>query len=325
MLTYIIRRLAYAIPILLGVNLLTFFLFFVVNSPDSMAEQALGKNYNQKSGTEWKENHGYNLPTVYNNKAKGIKKVTNTIFWKKSFRLFFFDFGKSDQSAEDISTQVKNRMIPSLYISIPVFILPLFFNVIIAMFVAYYRGTYIDISILLGCVLLMSISVLFYIIGGQFLLAKYLKLVPISGFDTGFASIKFLILPVIIGFIGAIGSGIRYNRTIFLEEINKDYVRTARSKGLSEGKVLYKHALKNAMIPILTSTVVMIPFLIMGNLILESFFSIPGLGSYTITAIQQTDFAIVRSMVFLGSCLYIFALILVDISYTIVDPRIRLG
>ena len=130
---------------------------------------------------------------------------------------------------------------------------------------------------------------------------------------------------MVIGVIGGIGSGTRWYRTIFLEEINKDYVRTARAKGLSELRVLFRHVLKNAMIPILTGVVVVIPLLFMGSLLTESFFGIPGLGSYTIDAILAQDFSIVKAMVFLGSALYIIGLILTDISYTLVDPRIRLN
>ena len=172
---------------------------------------------------------------------------------------------------------------------------------------------------------MMSVSGLFYIILGQFLLAKLLNLVPISGYHFGLSAIKFLILPVIIGMISGIGAGVRWYRTIFLEEIHRDYVRTARAKGLSELAVLFKHVLKNALIPILTGVVVIIPTLFMGSLIMESFFGIPGLGSYTIDAIQQQDFDIVRVMVFLGTVFYIIGLILTDISYTMVDPRVRLG
>ncbi|MET0093332.1 MAG: ABC transporter permease, partial [Sedimenticola sp.] len=175
------------------------------------------------------------------------------------------------------------------------------------------------------CVVMMSISGLFYIIGGQYLVSKLLHLVPISGYDTGLGAWKFLVLPVIIGVIGGIGAGTRWYRTLFLEEINKDYVRTARAKGLSERVVLFRHVLKNAMIPILTGVVVVLPLLFMGSLITESFFGIPGLGSYTIDAIQRQDFAIVRAMVFLGSVLYILGLLLTDISYTLVDPRVRLS
>jgi peptide/nickel transport system permease protein len=149
-------------------------------------------------------------------------------------------------------------------------------------------------------------------------------LVPISGFEGGTDAFKFLVLPVLIGVVSGVGSGARWYRTIFLEEAGKDYVRTARAKGLSELAVLFGHVLKNAMIPILTGVVVVIPLLFMGSLVSESFFGIPGLGSYTIDAINAQDFAVVRAMVFLGSFLYIIGLVLTDISYTLVDPRIRL-
>ena len=171
---------------------------------------------------------------------------------------------------------------------------------------------------------MMSISGLFYIIGGQWLVSKIWHLVPISGYAEGLTAGKFLILPVIVSVIGGIGASTRWYRTIFLEEIGRDYVRTARAKGLSERLVLFRHVLRNAMIPILTGVVVVIPTLFMGSLLIESFFGIPGLGSYTIDAINAQDFAVVRSMVFIGSLLYIVGLLLTDISYTLVDPRMRL-
>jgi peptide/nickel transport system permease protein len=170
---------------------------------------------------------------------------------------------------------------------------------------------------------MMSISTLFYIIGGQYVASKLWHLVPISGYAGGLDAAKFLVLPVLIGVLGGIGAGSRWYRTLFLEEMSRDYVRTARAKGLAESAVLFRHVLKNAMIPILTGVVVVIPLLFMGSLLTESFFGIPGLGSYTIDAIQAQDFAVVRSMVFIGSVLYIVGLLLTDLSYTVVDPRIR--
>lgn len=158
---------------------------------------------------------------------------------------------------------------------------------------------------------------------GQWLISKVWRLVPISGYVEGLDAWKFLLLPVAIGVVAGIGSSARWYRTIFLEEMGKDYVRTARAKGLSESAVMFRHVLRNAMIPILTGVVVVIPLLFMGSLLTESFFGIPGLGSYTIDAINAQDFAVVRSMVFIGSVLYIAGLILTDISYTLVDPRIR--
>ena len=325
MMAYILRRILYAIPILIGVNIITFVLFFVVNTPDDMARMHLGvKRVTPEAIQSWKQEHGYNLPLLYNTEAAGSGKVTDTIFFQKSIKLFQFDFGSSD-SGRDIGYDISQRMWPSLAIAIPVLIVGLLINISYALLIAFFRATYIDIWSVVLCVILMSISSLFYIIGGQYLVSKLLHLVPISGYATGLGAIKFLILPVIIGVVGGIGSGTRWYRTLFLEEINKDYVRTARAKGLSEGLVLFRHVLKNAMIPILTGVVVVLPLLFMGSLITESFFGIPGLGSYTIDAINQQDFAIVRSMVFLGSVLYILGLLLTDISYTLVDPRVRLN
>jgi len=211
----------------------------------------------------------------------------------------------------------------SLAIALPVFLLGLVAYITFALLMVFFRATYVDFWGVVACVAMMSISSLFYIIGGQFLVGKVLSLVPISGYDGGVNAFKFLVLPVIVGVLGGIGSSTRWYRTIFLEEINKDYVRTARAKGLSEMRVLFHHVLRNAMIPILTGVVVVIPLLFLGSLVTEGFFGIPGLGSYTIDAINSQDFAVVRAMVFLGSLLYIAGLILTDVSYTWVDPRVR--
>ena len=320
---YIIRRLLYAIPLLIGVNVLTFLLFFTVNTPDDVARMHLGqKHVKQEAIESWKQERGYDKPLFYNAKQQGLKALTDTIFVQKSLRLFVFDFGRSD-SGRDIAWDIQQRMWPSLALAIPGLILGLLVNITFALLIAFFRGTYLDFWGVVLCVVLMSISGLFYIVGGQWLVSKLLHLVPISGYESGLDAFKFLVLPVIIGLIGGIGSGTRWYRSIFLEEINRDYVRTARAKGLSELRILFRHVLKNAMIPILTGVVVILPLLFMGSLVTESFFGIPGLGSYTIDAIQSQDFAIVRSMVFLGSVLYIIGLILTDLSYTLVDPRVR--
>ena len=326
MIAYIIRRALYAIPILIGVNLITFTLFFVVNSPDDMARLHLGvKRVTPEAIEKWKQEHGYDKPLLYNASASGSGHVTNTIFYEKSVRLFVLDFGQSDDGRA-IGQDIRERMWPSLAIAIPVLLIGLLVNITFALLLAFFRASYIDLWGVVVLVIMMSVSALFYIIGGQYLIGKLMSLVPISGYDSGgFNALRFLMLPVLIGVIGGIGSGTRWYRTIFLEEMGKDYVRTARAKGLSELKVLFRHVLKNAMIPILTGVVVVIPTLFMGSLLLESFFGIPGLGSYTIDAIRNQDFAVVRAMVFLGSVLYILGLLLTDISYTLVDPRIRLN
>ena len=324
MIAYIIRRFIYAIPIVAGVNIIIFFLFFYVNSPDDMAIKILGeKNITQEAIERWKKEHNYHLPLFINTEERGLAQVYQTIFYQKSIGLLWFNFGKSDRNNIDISYQISRRIKPSLLLALPTFLLGILAEITFAMMLAYFRKTYIDYGGVILCVIMMSISALFYIIGGQYLFGKLFKLVPISGYDTGLHALKFAILPVLIGVLASIGGSTRFDRTIFLEEITKDYVRTARSKGLPEEIVLFKHCLKNALIPILTTVVMTIPFLFMGSLLMESFFAIPGLGSFTIDAIQAQDFAIVRSMVYLGSILYICGLILTDISYTLVDPRIR--
>jgi peptide/nickel transport system permease protein len=324
-LAYIVRRVLYAIPILVGVNLITFALFFVVNTPDDMARMQLGvKRVTPEAIQKWKEERGYDKPLLFNGAKAGAGKVTETIFFEKSVRLFAFDFGAAEDN-RDIGQEIRNRMGPSLALAIPALLAGLAVNITFAMFMAFFRATALDFWGVVLCVAMMSISTLFYIIGGQYLVSKLWHLVPISGYDGGADAARFVILPVLIGVVSGIGSGGRWYRTLFLEEMSRDYVRTARAKGLAESTVLFRHVLKNAMIPILTGVVVVIPLLFMGSLLSESFFGIPGLGSYTIDAIQAQDFAVVRAMVFIGSVLYIVGLLLTDLSYTLVDPRIRLA
>ncbi|ORU90553.1 MAG: peptide ABC transporter permease [Cycloclasticus sp. symbiont of Poecilosclerida sp. M] len=324
MINYILRRLLYVFPVLLGVNILTFVLFFVVNSPDDMARMQLGdKHVSQEAVDNWKVQRGYDLPLLWNEGVSGLSKAQETIFFKKSISLFLLDFGLSD-SGRDILSDISQRMWPSLALAIPSLIVGLLVNITFALLLIFYRGSYLEYGGLFLCIALMSISGLFYIIAGQYLVGKLLVLTPISGYAPGTDAFKFIILPVLIGVVGGLGAGARWYRTLFLEESSRDYVRTAKAKGLSDLNVLFRHVLKNAMIPILTGIVVVLPLLFMGSLITESFFGIPGLGSYTIDAINRQDFAIVRSMVFLGSFLYIIGLLLTDLSYTLVDPRVRL-
>lgn len=323
MLAYLIRRVLYAIPILIGVNLITFALFFVVNTPDDMARMQLGgKRVSAEAIERWKAERGYDKPLVVNREAQGIAVLTDTVLFTKSARMFVGDFGRAEDG-RDIAREIVARMGPSLAIALPTFVLGLTVTVSLALLLAFFRATPLDFWGVVLCVALMSVSGLFYIIGGQYLVAKLWRLVPISGYAPGVEAWKFLILPVVIGVISGIGSSTRWYRTIFLEEIGKDYVRTARAKGLGEPAVLFRHVLRNALIPILTGVVVVIPLLFMGSLLSESFFGIPGLGSYTIDAIAAQDFAVVRAMVFIGSALYIVGLLLTDISYTLVDPRVR--
>src|SRR5258706_688413 len=324
MFAYIVRRVLYAIPIVIGVNLFTFALFIVVNTPDDMARMQLGaRRVTAEAIDKWKAERGYDKPLVFNEKSSGLQTLTETVCYEKSVRLFVFDFGASEDQ-RNIGAEVRKRMGPSLALAVPVFLVGLAVCISFALGMAFFRASPLDFWGVVLCIAMMSISMLFYIVGGQYLLSKVLHLVPISGYAGGEDAVKFLVLPVAIGVIGGIGASSRWYRTIFLEETSKDYVRTARAKGLAERTVMFRHVLKNGLIPILTGVVAVIPLLFLGSLLSESFFGIPGLGSYTIDAIQSQDFAIVRSMVFIGSVLYIVGLILTDISYTLVDPRVRL-
>src|SRR5215470_1343338 len=339
MLAYLVRRLLYAIPILIGVNLITFALFFFINSPDDMARMQLGqKRVTPEAIQKWKDERGYNKPMLFNAAAKCERpvfgrsalpklcqeKLTDTIFFEKSASMFWFDFGRAEIDGRDIGREIRLRMGPSLAVTLPSFLIGLAAFLTFALILAFFRATYVDFLGVVLCVAAMSISVFFYIIGGQWLISKLWHLVPISGFGYGLDAWRFVVLPVALAVLAGVGASTRLYRTIFLEEIGKDYVRTARATGLPEGRVLSRHVLHNGLIPILTTVVVGIPTLFIGSLVFESFFGIPGLGAYTIEAIRSQDFLVVRAMVFLGALLYIVGLILTDISYTIADPRVRL-
>ena len=327
MLNYMLRRGLYALLVLLGVNLFTFFLFFTVNTPDDMARLNIGgKRVTQEQIDKWKSERGYDKPMVLNREAEGVERVTDTIFWQRSVSLFTLDFGRSDaKSSVDIGHEVATRMGVSLQLAVPIFILQLFVSTLFALLLVFFRHSRIDFWGVVLCVVMLSISSLFYIIVGQFLFSRVLKLVPISGYAGGLDAVKFLVLPIALTLLSRLGTEARLYRAMFLEEIGKDYVRTARAKGLAEHVVLLRHVLRNALIPIITSAGSYLPYVFLGSVVFESFFGIPGLGAYVIDAITGQDFAIVRTMVFLGSLLYIVSYVLIDIAYTWADPRVRLG
>jgi peptide/nickel transport system permease protein len=301
MLRYVLRRILYAIPILLGVSLITFVVFYATATPEQMARHNISsKNPSPEQIKQWLKKHGYDKPL-----HEQVVKL---------------DFGRSDATNEDIWGRIKGGWLPSFYIGGAILLAAVFTDISLALALAYFRGTYVDIWGTFLCVLLMSIVYMVYIIGGQFLLGKVLKYAPLAGFEDW----RFVVLPMTIGVISGLGGTVRLYRTFMLDEMNQDYVRTARAKGVAEQPVLFRHVLKNAAIPILTSVVLTIPFLITGSLLLERFFAIPGLGSYLVDAINSQDFAVVRAMVFLGAILYIIGAIMTDISYALVDPRVRL-
>ena len=327
MFAFIIRRVIYGALILLGVNLATFILFFTVNTPDDMARLNLGgKRINQAAIEKWKAERGYDKPLYFNDKKQGTEQVTETIFWERSVSLFALEFGRADaESAGDIGAEVASRMKVSLQMALPLFVLQVIASTAFALLLVMFRGSRLDFWGVVTCVVMLSISSLFYIIVGQYLFSRVLKLAPISGYAPGLDVIKFLVLPIGLSLLSRLGGEARLYRAMFLEEIGKDYVRTARAKGLAEQVVLARHVLRNALIPIITSAGSYLPYVFLGSLVFESFFGLPGLGAMVIEAIGKQDFAIVRTMVFLGSLLYIATYVLIDIAYTWADPRVRLG
>ena len=323
--SYILRRCLYAVLILIGVNLLTFTLFFAVNSPDNIARLNIGgKRVSADAIEKWKAERGYDKPLWFNRNADGVEKIKQTIFYDRSLRLFTLDFGTSD-SGRQIRHEIGTRIVASLALAGPMLVLTVLVGITFSLLLVFFRASYLDFWGTVLCVVMMSISSLFYIIMAQWFFGKTLKLVPLSGFVPGLDLIKFLALPIIVGIVFQLGSEARLFRAMLLEEASKDYVRTARSKGLSEAVVLFRHVLRNTWLPVLTHVSALLPYAFLGSIVFESFFGIPGLGTYVIEAISGQDFAIIHTMVFLGSLLYILAYLATDIAYTFVDPRVRLA
>jgi peptide/nickel transport system permease protein len=319
-LAYIVRRTFFGGLVVLGVLFFLFVLFFGVTNPDDIARRAIGDKAMPHVIEQWKKNHGYDKPRL-----PGAGHMTDNLLVEHYRRMLTFDFGVSDSDSAPIVQRIKQGAVPSLCLTLPEFILGLLLGLFMALVVSLFRDTYIDKATTLLCVVLMSIPILLVIIGGQFFIGKVLRWFPISGWDSDASVLwRFLAMPVLIGVLSGFGSTVRFYRTVFLEEVHRDYVRTARAKGAGDLRVLLRHVLPNAMIPVLTDVVMHIPFLFTGALLLEAAFGIPGLGSLTVDAINANDFSTLRTMVFIGSLLFVAAQILTDISYTIADPRVRL-
>lgn len=306
---YIIRRLLYMIPVLLGVSLIIFVLFNVVSGDPTAV--LLGKNATARQMADLREQLGLNKSLL----AQYFDVVKSA---------FTFDFGYSWATKQEISAMIKQGAYPSICLSVPAFIISTIISLFISVFVAYYRGKGIDLFVRVVCIAGMSISALAYILFFQWFFAYKLGWFEISGFEAGFPDfIPYIALPAIIWIVLSIGPDVRFFRTVILDEIYQDYVRTARSKGLSEMTILLRHVLRNAMIPIITYVVIQIPSLILGALLLENFFSIPGLGGMTLNALNSSDFPVMKAMAILSSVGYIVFGLISDILYTIADPRIK--
>lgn len=310
MIKYIIRRLLYLIPVLLGVSFIIFVLFNLVSGDPTAV--LLGKNATARQMMELREQLGLNKP-LFDQYLDVVRSA------------FTFDFGYSWATKQEIKQMIIQGAYPSLCLSIPAFTIATILSLIISLVVAFYRGKGIDLFVRVTCIAGQSISALAYILFFQYFFAYKLGWFEISGFEFGFPDfIPFIALPAIIFILLSIGPDVRFFRTVILDEIYQDYVRTARAKGLSEITVLLKHVLRNAMIPIITYVVIQIPTLILGALLLENFFSIPGLGGITLNALNSSDFPVIKAMAILSSVLYIILSLITDVLYTIVDPRVKL-
>lgn len=303
------RRLLYVIPVLLGVCLIIYVLFNLV-SPDP-ALMMLGKHASAKQILEIR-------------RELGLDRAWYFQYFDIVKSAFTFDFGRSWQTKQEISEMILQGAGPSLTLTLPAFLISTILSICLSLFVAFYRGKPLDKIAVFGCVGLMSIPSLAYILFGQWFFAYKMEWFEISGYDfPGF--VPYVALPICIWIILSLGPDLRFYRTVMLDEIYQDYVRTARSKGLSEITILFKHVLRNSMIPIITYVIIQIPFLILGALLLESFFGIPGLGGITLNAINSSDFPVVKAMTVLISVAYIFFSVITDVLYTIVDPRVRMS
>ncbi len=310
MLFYIIRRLLYILPILMGITLVTFLLFNVLGNP---AYIVAGPKASAKEIKIVERQLGLDQPLV----------VQYFHFLKE---LLSMDFGRSWATKQKISTMLKDGVGASLSLSIPPFILGTLISISIALLLAYFREGILDKMVMTICLAFMSVSFLVYILFFQYIFAYKWGWFPISGWDPGFIERwEYLVLPSLIWVIVSQGSGVLFYRTVMMDEVNQDYVRTANAKGLSQLSIYLKHILKNAMIPILTIIILRMPFLLTGSILLENFFGIPGVGNMMVAALNNTDFPVVKVMTVIGAILYMLFNLLSDVCYAIVDPRVKLG
>ncbi len=310
MIAYLVRRLLQMIPTVFGVALLVFLLFSSVG--EDPVRNALGPHATAESIADLRERWG-------------LDKSMPVQFVDFLRRVVTLDLGESYNTGEKLTTIFQRGALVSLCLTVPPFVIGTLISITIALLIAYFRGTWIDHYSTVLFVGSMSVSYLVYIIVFQYVFAFELDWFPISGYERGVASLPYLVLPWIIITVVSVGPDIRVLRTVFLDEIKADYVRTAFAKGAGEGTVLFKHVLKNAMIPILTQWVTAVPFLILGAFLMERFFSIPGIGDTLINAVHTGDRPILMSLTVLIAVAYSFFNLLTDVLYAYVDPRVKLS
>jgi peptide/nickel transport system permease protein len=309
MTAYVIRRLWQMIPTIAGVILLIFFLFNWVGGYP--AQLIAGKISNPEQIANIRKQLGVDQPYWYQ-------------LWVFVQQVFTFDFGRSWSTNEEVSRILLTRVGPTLTIMIPVLLIETTLAVLFAIMVAYVRGTLTDRAIMITCTVAMSISFLVYIIVFQWLFGFILGWFPVQGWSESFWKnlTTYAPLPIMLAVFVGLAPQLRLYRSFFLDEINQDYVRTARAKGLSEKKVMLKHVLRNALIPILTNIGISLPGIFVGSFLLEVFFSIPGLGREIITAVNRSDFPVIKAVTVYLAVITMIINLLVDVMYKYVDPRV---
>lgn len=310
MTAFILRRLWQMVPTLLGVILLVFVLFnFVGGDP---AYLLAGKISNPEQIASIRAQLG--LDQSY--------AVQLGIFIKQ---VLTADFGASWATNEPVAQILATRIGPSLTVLVPILVLETLISIAIALGVAYLRGSLTDSAIMVACTVAMSISLLVYIIVGQYVLAYKLGWFPVQGWGDSFLVnlARYSALPILLGVVVGIAPNVRLYRSVFLDEIHQDYVRTARAKGLSEPVVMLRHVLRNALIPIITNLMMYLPGLLVGHFLLERFFSIPGIGREVILAVERSDFPVIKAVTVYVALATMLVNLLADLLYKAVDPRVQ--
>ncbi|MGR2664404.1 MULTISPECIES: ABC transporter permease [Chromobacterium] len=308
---FIIRRILQMIPTLLGVMLLVFTLFTLVGGDPSLV--LAGKHL---------------TPDVLANiRAQlGLDKSLPEQFWLFVKQVLTLDFGTSWSTQQPVSDIIGSRVGPSLTLTGAMLVVDLLIAIPLAALVAYFRGGLTDHIVTIACTVAMSVSALVYIIAGQYFLAFKMGWFPVRGWGDSFWINLFVYvpLPLLMGLMVSLGPDIRFYRSFFVEEIGQDYVRTARAKGLSERTVMLKHVLRNALIPVVTSVMMSLPYMLIGALVLESFFGIPGMGNEVVMAVNKSDFPVIKAItIYIAIATMVFNL-LGDLVYKLIDPRVQL-
>ena len=308
---YIIRRVLQFIPTLLGVVLMVFLLFNWIGGDP--AYLLAGKMSNPEQIENIRKQLGVDQPYYIQFRIFLTQIVTG-------------DFGVSWATNEKVSTLFATRLIPSLTVLVPMLIISALLAAGLAMLVAYQRGTLTDRAVMIGCTVGQSISILVYILVFQYVFAFQLGWFPVQGWGQDFwlNLVKFSVLPIIVGVVVSLAPDIRLYRSVFLEEMQQDYVRTARAKGMSEPRVMGVHVLRNAAIPLITNVMIQLPALLAGAFLIERFFSIPGIGREVLLAVERSDFPVIKAVTVYVAVATMFVNLLADILYQAADPRVRL-